>query len=302
MESKPGKGSTFSFTIKAPIAADVTLETHFNTLIPELKGVKALIVDDNHNNRTILKLQCQKWGLVPTLAENGEEALQLLKDGKNFEIGLIDMHMPEMNGIELAKAIRKIKDSLALPLIMLSSMYKPEGFDFPGKLFSLYLSKPVKEAKLFDALRQTFAKTAYHRSLRRKAELATTDTEKDLDISLQILLVEDNLVNCKLAQKVLTKLNHQVDIAHNGSEALLTCEDKEYDLILMDCQMPIMNGYEATTKLREKGFAKPIIAMTAHAMEGDREKCLAAGMDDYIAKPFKQNYLKMIINKFFALS
>jgi signal transduction histidine kinase/CheY-like chemotaxis protein len=296
VESARGKGSTFLFTIKTVAATDVMAETHFGAVLPELKNKQVLVVDDNLTNRKILHLQCEKWGMVTTLAKSPQEALNLLKSGKEFDLGVLDMQMPDMDGYQLACEIRKLKSSDSLPLILLSSIHKPEGIDFSGKLFSKYLTKPVKQAQLFDAFRQTFSKLEYTKGLEQHLKKIE---KKDVPIQpIRILMAEDNSVNCLLAKKIFAKIGYEIDIAANGKEALEAYQSKKYDLIFMDCQMPEMNGYEATEKLRKSGVSIPIIALTANAMEGDREKCIAAGMDDYLTKPFKQSDIKNIIQKY----
>ena len=299
VESIEGKGSTFFFTIKPKIASNVMLETHFGTIIPELRGIKVLIVDDNSNNRKILRLQCEKWGMETMLAKNAQEALDIIKSGEEFDIGLLDMHMPNMDGSQLAVEIRKFKDADRLPLILLSSINRPERVDFSGKVFSMYLSKPVREVQLFDALRKTFAQAEYNKSIKKRLKKKSEDKELTITAPLQILLAEDNPVNCMLAERIFTKMGYRVDIVKNGIEAIKAYNSNQYDFIFMDCQMPEMNGYEATEKLRKLGAVVPIIAMTAHAMEGDRAKCIASGMDDYISKPFKQKELRQMIKKYY---
>jgi signal transduction histidine kinase/CheY-like chemotaxis protein len=298
IESIKDKGATFFFTIKVPIAADVMLETHFGTLIPELKGTKVLIVDDNATNRKILHLQCQKWGLETTLAKSGPEALELLKKGQEFDLGILDMNMPGMDGYQLACEIRKSKDANVLPLIMLSSIHKPEDIDFDGKIFSMYLTKPVKQKKIFEVLCKILSETEYNKSLEEHSQKHSEKEKLTSDRSLAILLVEDNPVNCILTEKIFSKMGYKIDVVHNGIEGIKAYNSKKYDLIFMDCQMPELNGYEATQKLRKSGATIPIIAMTANAMEGDREKCIDAGMNDYIAKPFKQKDLIDVVQKF----
>jgi signal transduction histidine kinase/CheY-like chemotaxis protein len=167
VEGAVGKGSTFFFTINTTVAEDVLVATHFGEAIPELEGIKVLIVDDNATNRKILRLQCDKWGIITTSAKDYREALDFIKSGKEFDLGILDMNMPGMNGYQLACEIRKLKDQNQLPLIMLSSMHKPEGVDCPEELFSFYLGKPVKQAELFDALRKTFSKAEYNKSIKK---------------------------------------------------------------------------------------------------------------------------------------
>ena len=296
VESSIGKGSTFFFTVKTLIATDVMIETHFGTVLPELKKKQVLIVDDNLNNRKILHLQCSKWGMKTTLIKSSQEALDLIKGGAKFDVGVLDMYMPELNGCQLALKIRQLRSPEQLPLILLSSMHKPEGIDFSGNVFSMYLTKPVKQAQLFDAFRQTFSKLEYQKSLEK--HLKMIEKKATPVSSVKILMAEDNSVNCFLAQKIFGKIGYKLELVANGKEAVEAFKSKKYDLIFMDCQMPEMNGYEATKKIRELDSTIPIIALTANAMEGDREKCITAGMNDYITKPFKQIDIKNVIQQY----
>ena len=298
VESNKNKGATFFFTVKVPIAFNVMADTHFGTVIPELKGTKVLIVDDNATNRKILHLQCGKWGMNTTLVESGAEALELLGKGQEFDLGILDMNMPEMDGYQLACEIRKTKDAKVLPLIMLSSIQKPEDIDCSGKIFSKYLTKPVKQKKLFEVLRTILSEAEYNKSIEKHLHKHFEKKKSVLDKSLEILVVEDNPVNCILAEKIFSKMGYKIDMVHNGVQAIKAYDSKKYDLIFMDCQMPELNGYEATRKLRNSGVTIPIIAMTANAMEGDREKCIDAGMSDYISKPFKQKDVMDAVQRF----
>ena len=299
VESEKEKGTEFFFTIKIPIAEDPMCETHLGTNITELEDKQVLIVDDNANNRKILSLQCRKWGLIPTLCNNSKDALDILKTNNAFDVGLLDMDIPGMNGAELGCEIRKLQNSDNMPLIMLSSVQKPENVDFTGKVFCKYIAKPTKQAQLFSALMQTLSLADYKKSIKKKSAKTDVKLQKNLaeEIPLRILLAEDNLVNIKLAENVFAKMGYKLDIAKNGKEAVEMGLENNYDIIFMDCQMPEMNGYDATAELRKSGNITLIIAMTANALEGDKQKCIDAGMDDYITKPFKLITIQNIIKK-----
>ena len=296
--SEVGKGSEFMFTLKLPAVKSKMEETHFGFNIVELTGKKVLIVDDNSNNRKILELQCSKWGMLPYPVDSADKAIKFFESGMDFDIGLIDMDMMHIDGAELGKIIRRFKKPEEMPLIMLSSVSKPDNVDFSGKVFCAYFQKPVKQAKLFEALRQALSRADYNMKLKNKAK-SKKKIRANLaeNIPVNILLAEDNPVNRMLACKVFKKIGYDVDVAENGVEAVKAVEKKQYDIIFMDCQMPELDGYEATGILRENGFTNIIIAMTANAFEGDRKKCLDAGMDDYISKPFKIDTVQEMIKK-----
>lgn len=283
-----GKGSTFSFTIQAK-ATDLP-QTPSRDLVGEqneLRGKRVLIVDDNATNRKILTLQTGKWGMVARGIDTPLEALKRVKAGEAFDIAILDMHMPEMDGRELAEALRKINP--ALPLILFSSLGVREA-ETQGDVFVAYLAKPLRQSQLFDTLVTIFApkEAAVHSTSQPAGD---TDAPKLAQIHpLRILLAEDNLVNQKLALRLLENMGYRADLASNGIEAVESVERQTYDVVLMDVQMPEMDGLEASRRITEGKSPEQrprIIAMTANAMQGDREMCLAAGMDDYIAKPFR---------------
>ncbi len=295
-ESKVGKGSTFYFTIKARATASPP-KKYLNLKIPELTDIRVLIVDDNKTNRRILKLQCQRWGMKAQEATSGKEALDILKSGAVFDIAILDMQMPEMDGIELATKIREMFTNKELPLVMLSSIGKPRELKEKAKMFEAFLTKPVKQSQLYNILLE---------ALNRQQAISETIPESDVKLDkslaqkypLKILLAEDNSINQKLGLKVLAKMGYVPDLAANGLEVLDALKLQHYDLIFMDVQMPEMDGLEATRQIIQR-FQKDerpvIIAMTANAMQGDREKCLNAGMDDYISKPIDLAEVQTVI-------
>ncbi|NEW81808.1 MAG: response regulator [Mariniphaga sp.] len=292
--SDEGNGSNFHFTIQT---RNSTPEEEFNQAdktLQNLPGKSILIVDDNATNRKILKLQCEFWGMKATAAESGEEALILL--GKNhYDAGILDMQMPQMDGIMLAREIRVQFSKEKLPLIMLTSVGFNKESEELKKLFSYYVNKPIKHSQLADILLKVVT------SIKTPIVAAPINYEKLNEISkkypFQILIAEDNQINQKLIRNVFEILGYKTDIVANGLEALEALKRKNYNLIFMDIQMPEMNGYEATSIIvqRRKEDRPIIIAMTANAMQGDKEKCLESGMDDYVSKPMKVNDLVRVI-------
>jgi CheY-like chemotaxis protein len=286
VESEVGKGSTFFFTITARgVEAPTKLEKR-----AELAGKRVLTVDDQEINRKILKLQLESEAMVVVGAASGPEALAYLRNGEKFAAVVLDMQMPEMNGIELAEKIRELEYYRATPLVMLTSMGRRE---VKSDLFAAFLTKPVKSAQLLGTLSRVLGGTP------GKCVPAKAEIEKDLAKRnpLRILLAEDNVVNQKVALKILDRMGYRADVASNGREAVRAVGRQKYDVVLMDVQMPEMDGVEATTKIREQfGDDRPwIIALTANARQGDRERYLGVGMDDYISKPIRVDELMMAL-------
>ncbi len=288
-----GKGSTFIFTIKTEAAEVAERKTSRDVrgIQPALREKRALIVDDNATNRRILKLQTEKWGMASRDTEHPRQALEWIRNGEPFDLLITDMHMPELDGVMLTREIRKLQDEKALPIILLTSLGRRElGAD--ELHFSAYLTKPLKPSALYDALAAIFARDL----IAPKPESATKgvmDREMGVNHPLRILLAEDNQVNQKLALRILEQMGYRADVASNGLEAVESIERQIYDVILMDVQMPEMDGLDATRSIRKltESTQPHIIAMTANAMEGDREMCLDAGMDDYISKPIRVHEL-----------
>ena len=309
----PGKGATFRFTIVGDVAESPQAKRRdIVGAQPALEGKRVLIVDDNATNRRVLTLQTAKWGMTPSDSASGADALRRFGDGEHFDVAIVDMHMPDMDGIALAKAIRAGDPDL--PLVLFSSLGRREvGSD--ENLFRAYLTKPVRQSQLFDVLVGLFAHDdmeavaagdrsgaaadragASRTATPRSAALAkpALDPAMAARHPLRILLAEDNVVNQKLALRLLQQMGYRADVASNGIEAIESIERQPYDVVLMDVQMPEMDGLEASREINRRwpdGGRPRIVAMTANAMQGDREMCLAAGMDDYLTKPIRVDAL-----------
>jgi CheY-like chemotaxis protein/nitrogen-specific signal transduction histidine kinase len=290
VESEEGKGSVFQFTIQALAA---TLDKKEEPVIPQLCGKRLAIVDNNETNRRILILQTEKWGMIPVAFPDPLSALEAVKRGEHYDLAVLDMHMREMDGATLAKEIRQY--NTALPLIMLTSL----SLHHPTEVgdFAAFLSKPVKQSNLYNAVVRAL-------SLQERAhvgQLSAVESAFDVQMAerhpLKILLAEDNAVNQKLALRMLERFGYRADVAGNGLEVLESLERQFYDLIFMDVQMPEMDGVEATRQIRAQGLGIHIVAMTANAMQGDREECIAAGMNDYLSKPIKVQELQSALER-----
>ncbi len=292
--SEEGRGSTFWFTVDLPVVVPVPGAGVCAVRADLLAGRRILVVDDNRTNRRLLELLLSHWGCEPLLAESGARALDMLRAelaaGRRVDLGLLDMQMPEMDGASLVAAIKADPALAALPCIVLTSAgVSLNAAEAAAGGFAAYLHKPVKGARLHGVLESLSGGAAAG-----PATTATTATAlagaATLPASARILVVEDNAVNQKVAQKLLERQGHRVDLAGNGFEALAALRERPYDLVLMDCQMPELDGFETTRRLRDPASgardpAIPVIALTANAMRGDRERCLASGMDDYLSKP-----------------
>ena len=294
--SAEGLGSTFSFTLDLELSETRQLESSRN-VSHALDGIKTLIVDDNATNREILRHYLTAWGIVYSEARDGKQALDLMLDAAKrnspFELVLLDMDMPEMDGLTLSKAISDNPDIASARRIMLTSAGFVTRSQQKEVGISACLSKPYRQSRLLDITMQVMYEHHVKSAVPNASEESRAFSEK-----IRLLLVEDNIVNQKVAVSMLKKVGlGEPDIANDGREAVSMSQKNEYDLILMDCMMPEMSGYEATALIRKRESAHkltriPIIAMTANAMQGDREKCLASGMDDYISKPIKADTFK----------
>jgi signal transduction histidine kinase/DNA-binding response OmpR family regulator len=301
VESQSGVGSTFHFTLRTHLAESApplyTLSDQ-----PELRGKRVLIVDDNPTNRKIISLQAESWGMTFEPAASGEEALALIERGEKFDLAILDMQMPKMDGLTLAVEIHKrTSSSNKLPLIMLTSLGRQEA-DPRLSEFAASLTKPVKASQLYNSLIEVLAAQGQAPSVRRsQPNVSEFDPAMGEQFPLRILLAEDNLVNQKVAQLTLRKLGYRADIAANGLEAVEAVQRQPYDVILMDMQMPEMDGLEATRQIRKLETVTPvhirIIAMTANAMQDDRDQCFAAGMDDYVSKPVQIQDLRLVLKR-----
>ena len=280
----PGRGSTFRFTIRAPAA---TLSTgarrEFIGEQSMLKGRRILVVDDNATNRRILALQSAKWGMVVRDADGADAALHALAS-ERFDLAIVDMHMPATDGATLARLIRDTGHTM--PLVLFTSLGQRDDGD---GLFAATLAKPLRQSQFFDVLVGLLGGNEVRRPTAPAPSQPKIEPAMAERHPLRILLAEDNLVNQKLALRLLSQMGYRADVAANGIEAVEAVQRQRYDVVLMDVQMPEMDGLEATREIvRRNAAAKPrIVAMTANAMQGDREKCLAAGMDDYLTKPIR---------------
>ncbi|HET9668762.1 MAG TPA: GAF domain-containing protein [Casimicrobiaceae bacterium] len=288
----PGKGSTFYVTIVAGEAKLAeTSRRDFVGVQPALAGKRVLIVDDNATNRRVLDLQASKWGMLAVSAQSGDEALQRLASAGPFDLAIVDMHMPQMDGVMLARALRAAQAKF--PIVLASSLGRREAGD-DDALFAAYLMKPIRQSQLFDTLAGLFAHDAAPRTKREAPKSTALDPGMASRHPLRILLAEDNVVNQKLALRLLQQMGYRADLASNGLEAIESVERQTYDVVLMDVQMPEMDGLEAARQITARWPAaqRPhIVAMTANAMQGDREMCIAAGMDDYVTKPIRVDAL-----------
>jgi PAS domain S-box-containing protein len=299
VDSDEGKGSTFSFTIRVKKSYIGKTKLHVKGYFPQLRGKRVLIVDDNQTNRQILKFQFESWGMIPLLAVSGEDALDRIESEDKFDLIVLDLQMPGMDGIELAGEIKSLKIKGDVPLILLSS--SGDLGNVNGKLFSGQLSKPVRLKELFHEVMSTMSETPQNK--RKQEKPGEIDFSLSTRFPLRILIAEDNLVNQKLTISLLNLMGYKVDSVVNGLEAVKILGEKDFDIILMDIQMPEMSGIEATVKIMETHppSKQPlIIALTANAMAGDREKCLEAGMVDYMAKPINVFQLQEMIIKWGA--
>ena len=286
VESVEGAGSTFHFTILGePLRGSAVIDWR-GSQPPRLAGRRLLIVDDNATNRQILSLQARSWGMIPRASGSPVEALEWVTRGDPFDLAILDMQMPEMDGMALAEKMRKLRSAEQLPLVMLTSLGWRES---AGGDFAAFLTKPIKPSHLFDVLIGIFHKVSANEAAQKGASTS------QLPAAGRILLAEDNAINQKVAVQLLARLGYRADVAANGLEVLKALELRPYSIVLMDVQMPEMDGLEAARRIcrqwpRER---RPrMIAMTANAMQGDREACLAAGMDDYIAKPVRLSDLE----------
>jgi two-component system sensor histidine kinase/response regulator len=308
VQSEEGKGSTFWFTVvfeKQPEGKKEMI-----VISKDLKGKHILVVDDNATNRFVLKEQLKSWGCRCKEASSGAQALDELRlawdNNDPFEIAVLDMQMPEMDGETLGKEIKFDPDLKNTILVLLTSMGKRGDVKRVKEIgFAAYLTKPVKQSQLYDCL-ITIALSKTEMIEDQSANIVTRHSiAEDRKHKHRILLAEDNIINQKVALNILMKFGYNADTVNNGKEALKALEVIPYDVVLMDCQMPEMDGYEATEEIRNPkskvlDHKIPVIAMTAHAMRGDRETCLETGMDDYLCKPVNPQELSDMLEKWIA--
>ena len=287
VESEEGKGSTFRIALTAD-AAEVPSRITLDDGLPQLAGKRILVVDDNATNREIVTRHARSWGMEPMAVELPSEAVALIERGEHFDVAVLDMMMPGMDGIALAGEIRLHRSETELPLLLLTSLGRLPHTRSTGA-FAAQLAKPVRASQLYNALVRLVATVV---ETPEAAEIVADG--KQATSSLRILLAEDNAVNQMVALRLLERLGYGADVASNGLEALDALERQPYDVVLMDVQMPQLDGLDASRRICERwpATARPrIIAMTANALPEDREACFAAGMDDYVAKPIRPDEL-----------
>jgi PAS domain S-box-containing protein len=306
VESEAGVGSTFWFEV--PFARQPEGLLTVPTPGLDLDGLRVLIVDDNATNREILHLQVTYWGMKNEIAEHGAQALRMLGDatqrGEAYDLVILDMHMPQMDGMQLAKAIKEDPNLSSTRLVLLTSMgMLGDAKQARRAGISVYLTKPVKQSLLYDAIATTMGTPEGAEQEQKPPVTRHTIKEAKARSRARVLVAEDNAVNQKVAVMMLEKLGYRADVAANGLEALEALSRISYAAVLMDVQMPEMDGYEATAEIRRREGAlrhTPIIAMTANAMQGDREKALEAGMDDYVPKPVKPQELEAVLERWIS--
>ncbi len=305
LESELGRGSTFHFTVLFGVASALAANPP-NADPATLENLPVLIVDDNATNRHILEKTLSYWKMRPTSASGGEAGLAMLNkaasDGTPFALMVVDCHMPDIDGFMLVEQVLKVPELQGLVTVMLTSGgRRGDGQRCKELGIAAYLIKPVLQSDLLEALLRVLGSRS---DAAQPMQLVTRHTLREARMPLRVLLAEDNLVNQRVAVGLLEKEGHTVVVAGDGAKALEELDRQAFDLILMDVQMPVMDGVEATAAIREreqsKGVHIPIIAMTAHAMAGDRQRFLSLGMDGYVSKPIHSRDLLDVIENVFA--
>ncbi|MEA5594498.1 response regulator [Rivularia sp. UHCC 0363] len=300
VESTYGVGSTFYFTITAQSAPSSKV-SNLEDIQLNIVGKRLLVVDDNSTNRKIITLQMQKWGIIVLTAADGLQALELINSGQKFDMAIVDMRMPQMDGLNLSSQIHSIPGYERLPIVILSSIDQLTQQEIAAKSESVaVLSKPIKQSQLYDTCLRILCEKQIS-ILPPTSPASKFDLQLSEKLPLRILLVEDMPLNQKVALHMLQRLGYRADVAANGLEAIKTLRRQDYDLVFMDVQMPEMDGLQATRHICKEwlpGSRPWIVAITANAMQGDREECLNAGMNDYISKPIRIDALIEIFNNY----
>lgn len=294
-ESVQNAGSSFKFTVRT-VVSQQTMRTHASMEMTGLEGKKVLIVDDNTTFSGVLKNQLNDWKLNAAAANSAEQALEILNQNSAFDLVITDLKMPGKNGVQLTQAIKQLHPQL--PVILFTNA-GDESFTAHSALFSSVVSKPVKHhilsKQVFSGLQQKSSNTSVIREQNDKQKLSVEFAKQ---YPLTILVAEDDKLNQKFALKILSKLGYNAHIANNGQEVLELVSQRNYDIVFMDVQMPVMNGLDATKMIRLCLTEQPhIVAMTGNTMQGDREECIVAGMDDYISKPINLKDLVVVLEK-----
>ncbi|HEY6267969.1 MAG TPA: response regulator [Candidatus Acidoferrum sp.] len=303
VESELGRGSQFHFTARLGIADTKVIEVGAIAPPEILRAVRVLVVDDNRTNRRILEGMLGRWEMKSSSVQDGEEALAKLSEaqeaGEPFALILMDMHMPKMDGFELIEEIRQSPHpSTAMIMMLTSAGHRGDAARCQELGVAVCLLKPIRQSELREAIARVLGAREQKGAIPLITRYSLHDAREPA-ASLRILLAEDNAVNQRLASRLLEKRGHSVVVAGNGREALEALEKHHFDLVFMDVQMPVMDGFEATAAIRKKegagGIRLPVVALTAHAMKGDREKCLAGGMDGYLSKPIRSQELDEVL-------
>jgi signal transduction histidine kinase/CheY-like chemotaxis protein len=303
VESEPGRGTSFHFTARLRVTGAQAIK--IGAIVPSetLRGVKALVVDDNKSSLGILERMLKRWGMNPTTVEGGEEAIGHLcfarEAGDPYALILMDMHMPNMDGLGLLERIRQSSPMATATIMMLTSTdHRVDGARRLELGVAAHLVKPIRQSELQVVIARALGAKEHGGAIPLLMRFSVEDGRDPL-ACLNVLLVEDNAVNQRLAARLLEKRGHRVVVTANGREALAALEKGNFDLVFMDVQMPEMDGLEATTEIRKKeqlsGRHQPVIALTAHAMKGDQERCLAAGVDGYLTKPIRPQELDAVL-------
>jgi CheY-like chemotaxis protein len=307
VKSEPGKGSEFHFTIKVSEGGIAAAQPAAALADGILCGAQVLVVDDNQTNRRILDRLLTRWGMKVVCVKSGEDALAEVNSaqasGNPFRLILTDMHMPNMDGFSLVEKIRNTPDSAAATIMMLSSAGRRGDLARCQQLgLSASLTKPVRQ----NELREAIVRALDRRKVQARAPgVAVPGGERRTAVprtALDVLIAEDNVVNQRLAMRLLEKRGHRVTVVNNGQEAVELLERSNFDLVLMDVQMPLLDGIAATMLIRQReketGSHQPIVALTAYAVKGDQERCLAAGMDGYLPKPIRPEELDALLQTY----
>jgi len=307
VESEMGRGSQFHFTARLR-TSEKAIEVGAIAPPEILRGVKVLVTDDNRTNRRILEGMLKRWEMKPTSVEDGEKALMelslALDAGKPYGLILTDMHMPKMDGFALIERVRQLPElSTAIIMMLTSAGHRGDAARCQELGIAAYLLKPIRQSELREAIARVLGARDQNGAVPLITRYSLGDAFEPMAV-LRVLVAEDNAVNQRLATRLLEKRGHRVTVSGNGREAVEALANQTFDLVLMDVQMPEMDGFEATAAIRENekhnGTHIPIIALTAHAMKGDKERCLAAGMDGYLTKPIRSQELDEILETYLA--
>jgi CheY-like chemotaxis protein/HPt (histidine-containing phosphotransfer) domain-containing protein len=300
VESEPGRGSTFWFTARFDEAEAGPAATP--SPAADLRGARVLVVDDHATNRKILTHLTAAWGMLPEEAESGSRALELLRGaaarGQAFDVAILDLQMPDMDGFDLARVIKGDALIAGTPLVLMPSFTQRGHTELTRRLgIAAYLPKPVRQSRLYNCLMAVVAGAEPRGDSESQAAVGPAQVAP---AGRRVLVAEDNPTNRKVAQYQLMGLGYEVEVVANGVQALRALEQGGYDLVLMDCQMPEMDGYAATAEIRRRESQRgappiPIVAMTANALKGERERCVAAGMNDYVSKPVRVETLRSVL-------